>query len=316
MSSPLSLAPRFLAPAGLRWGMFRAADGAQLRWCCLASAQPDAPQCVLTGGFTEFIEKYFETIRDLAARGFTVWCLDWRSQGGSDREQAIDAGPGARRYDRDAEDLALFIRKTLPPDAPRLLVAHSMGGAIALLALHANPALVRTAVLSAPMLDLETGLLPRPLARGLAWLAVRLGFGSAFVPGGGPWRFDPDLSPATSPISHDAERCLVHRDWFADQARLRVHGPTFAWADAAFALVRHLRSPIFLQGITTPLLIGSAGRERFVRPSAHRRAARHLPNCTLVDFPFAKHELFHETDDVRARWFDAIDAFCAQHIKP
>ena len=191
-----------------------------------------------------------------------------------------------------------------------------MGGAIALLALHATPTLVRAAVLSAPMLDLETGLLPRPFARALAWLAVRMGFGDTFVPGGGPWRFDADLSPAISPISHDAERCLVHRDWFEFQTRLRVHGPTFAWADAAFALAQHFREPAFLREITTPLLIGSARRERFVRPRAHHRAARHLPNCTLVDFPTAKHELFHETDDVRERWFAAIDSFCAQHLHP
>ena len=36
-------------------------------------------------GRGEFIEKYFETVRDLRARGFAVARLDWRGQGRSQR---------------------------------------------------------------------------------------------------------------------------------------------------------------------------------------------------------------------------------------
>ena len=39
-------------------------------------------------GRAEFIEKYFETVRDLQARGFAVATLDWRGQGLSDRALA------------------------------------------------------------------------------------------------------------------------------------------------------------------------------------------------------------------------------------
>ena len=46
-----------------------------LRWGHLAAEKPRA-ECVFVGGFGDFIEKQFETIRDLAARGFSVWCLD------------------------------------------------------------------------------------------------------------------------------------------------------------------------------------------------------------------------------------------------
>src|SRR5947209_6135545 len=78
------LAARFLEPHGLVWGNFAAPDGAKLRWGHLPAADPRA-ECVMVGGFTECIEKYFETMADLTRRGLSVWCLDWRGQGASKR---------------------------------------------------------------------------------------------------------------------------------------------------------------------------------------------------------------------------------------
>ena len=68
----------------------------------------------MVGGFGEFIEKQFETVRDLAARGIAVWCLDWRGQGGSIRPRRLPTRPRARKFDRDAEDLAAFAAAKLP----------------------------------------------------------------------------------------------------------------------------------------------------------------------------------------------------------
>src|ERR1700745_4321811 len=86
------LPARFLEPPGFVWGSFTAPDGAKLRWGDLAAAAPRA-ECVMVGGFTECIEKYFETTADLVARGISVWCLDWRGQGGSDRPRRWPSRP-------------------------------------------------------------------------------------------------------------------------------------------------------------------------------------------------------------------------------
>src|SRR5208283_91697 len=141
-----SLAARFLEPAGFAWGRFAAPDGAKLRWGHLPAATPRA-ECVMVGGFTECIEKYFETIGDLTRLGLSVWCLDWRGQGGSERSRRLPSRPRPRRFDRDATDLALFAETLPTPPRPRLLIAHSMGGAIALLSLHRRPGLFDAAIL-------------------------------------------------------------------------------------------------------------------------------------------------------------------------
>lgn len=315
LSSPPSLAPRFLEPAGLRWGRFPA-PGGLLRWAHLP-ADDAKINCVLVGGFSEFIEKYFETMRDLARRGISVWCLDWHGQGGSERDAAFPTRPLARDFDRDAADLIAFITAMLPPSeiCPRLLVAHSMGGAIGVLALHSNPKLVDAAVLSAPMLGIETGPVPTAAARALAKTGMATGFGKYFIPGAGPWQFNTLLTPRTSLTSHDPERGLIQRSWFETHPRLRVDGFTYGWLQAAFRLTARFDAPGFLEGVTTPLLLGSAGREFFVNPKRHRRAAARLPHCRLSAFPESKHELFMEADTFRDAWFAEIDAFIAERFR-
>ena len=55
-----------------------------------AAARRKGTVCIFPGR-TEFIEKYFEVVRDLRARGFAVAVLDWRGQGLSDRARPIRA---------------------------------------------------------------------------------------------------------------------------------------------------------------------------------------------------------------------------------
>ena len=311
--APDSLAARFREPPGFRWGRFATEYGTTLRWGHLAN--PDADKtCVLVGGFAEFIEKYFETARDFAARGFEVWCLDWHGQGASDRWAENPCRPRAREYERDADSLAKFIEETTPAGKPRVLVAHSMGGAISLLCLSRSPGIVDAAVLSAPMLALPIPPVADFFARALARVMTALGFGDHFVPGAGPWKARANLSAANSLTSNDPERCLLQREWFQFDPQLRVDGPTFGWVATAFALTARLRVPKVLRRVMTPILIGSAQKEKFVRPVAHHRAAKYLPHCELVPFPNAKHELFHETDTERTRWLEAIDRFVAAHL--
>ncbi len=313
--TPPSLAARFREPPGFQWGTFVTESGASLRWGHFPN--PDADKtCVLVGGFAEFIEKYFETARDFAARNFDVWCLDWQGQGASDRWTENPTRPRAREYERDADTLAKFIEARTPAGKPRLLVAHSMGGAIALLCLSLTPGIVDAAVLSAPMLGLPLPPIVHLLARMYARMMTKLGFANHFIPGAGPWKARENLCAANSRASTDAERCLLQREWFTFDPQLRVDGPTFGWIDAAFALTTRLRNPAVLRRIMTPILLGSAQRELFVNPSAHRRAAKYLPHCQLVAFPGGKHELFHESDSVRGPWFEAIDAFSAAHLHP
>jgi lysophospholipase len=313
IGSTPALPQRFREPANFTWDVFTTPDGRALRWGHLAAATPRA-HCVLVGGFTEFVEKYFETIGDLAASGLSIWCLDWHGQGGSQRPAMLPNRPRARRFDRDAGDLAAFTEAALPARGKRVLIAHSMGGAIALLCLRSHPELFDAAVLSAPMVGVATGGIPVTAARFIAGTATLSGLGSLFVPGARQWDSTARRSPALSRASSDPERCRLHQAWLEARPELIVEGPTYGWLDAAFRVTGRIQRAEFLTRIATPILIGSAGIEAFVDRQAHRRAAACLPACTLIELPHSKHEPFLETDAVRDCWLAAIDRFLAQHL--
>lgn len=306
------LADRFLTPPGFVWGKFPTADGAFLRWGHLAAERPRA-ECVLVGGFGDFIEKQFETIRDLAARGFSIWCLDWRGQGGSTRPKHLPYRPRARRFNRDADELVQFARQHLTPGRRHVLIAHSMGGAIALLCLRNHPTLFDAAVLSAPMLGVPIGRTPPTLLRALTGPARLTGLGICHLPGTVRWPYPPP-TPERSRISSDAERCRIRYAWVSSNPALRLDQPTYGWLDPALSLIVRLGRRRFLERVRTPILLGSAGREHVVAPAAHRRAARFLPDCTLVELPDSKHEPFLERDAIRDEWFGRIDRFLTERL--
>jgi lysophospholipase len=308
-----ALPERFLPPPGFEWGSFTAADGAVLRWGHLPVASPRA-ECVMVGGFGEFIEKQFETVRDLAARGIAVWCLDWRGQGGSIRPRRLPTRPRARKFDRDAEDLAAFAAAKLPGRLPRLLVAHSMGGAIALLCLRRHPRLFAAAVLSSPMVGLRTGKLPPSLIRCITRPARVAGLGACFIPGARKWRPDRLPSPERSRVTTDAERCRLRHAWFSADPKLRLDEATYGWVDSALGLVARISKPEFLTAIRTPILLGRPEREVVVSTKAQRRAAGLLPNCTLVELRESKHDPFLERDPIRDYWLSCLDRFIAERL--
>ena len=121
-------------PEGATVGTVKTADGALLRFARFAPpAGRKGTLCVFPGR-AEFIEKYFEVVRDGRARGFAVAMIDWRGQGLSER-----ALPNARKghvldFSQYDLDLEAFVKEVVLPDCPPPLFAlgHSMGAAVLL----------------------------------------------------------------------------------------------------------------------------------------------------------------------------------------
>ena len=117
-------------PKNATGGFFTTRDGKKIRYGLFAAvARPLKGTVVVLSGRNECIEKYFETIRNLADRGFGVATLDWRGQGDSDR-LIRDRQRGYVRSFRDyTADLEQFFEEIVLPDCrgPYYILAHSAG---------------------------------------------------------------------------------------------------------------------------------------------------------------------------------------------
>jgi lysophospholipase len=290
-------------------GTIRTPDGINLRF---ARWQPPAGRkgtvCVFTGR-GECIEKYFEVVRELRARGFAVAMIDWRGQGHSARQLRDRRKGYVRRFSDFEIDVETFVQQIMLPDCPPpyYALAHSMGGAVMLRLAHAGKRWFDRMVLSAPMIDLPglaTALPTRLLVRTLRLV----GMGGRFVPGGngelaGTSAF-PDNDLTSDPIRYARNVAIL-----AEDPTLGIGAPTVAWADSAFKTIVEFREANYPQRIRQPILMLAAGADAVVSTSAIEEFAYHLRAGSHLVIAGAKHEILQEQDRYREQFWAAFDAF-------
>lgn len=292
-----------------RFATFEARDGARIRY---ASWQPDGPvrgTVVLLNGRAEFIEKYIETIGELLARGFAVWSKDWQGQGLSSRPLANPRKGHAGSFEPLLCDLHDFLTKLVRPNSvgPYLALAHSMGGHLVLRYLAEHPGFFSRAVLSAPMVGIQTPGWPGPVVKALAHLGVAFGFGDRYVPGMGD--ADPYQRPfARNILTSDPDRFHQTQIWTAENPALGLGGPTYGWMRAAFNSMHKMTDANYVGAIDVPVLFLSAQDDRIVQNDAQERLAHCLAQGRFVSIAQARHEILLEQDPVRAAFWKAFDA--------
>ena len=132
--APLVSIPEAPAPGGGAAEFLRGADGSRLR-AAFFPVERARGTVVLSPGRTEPIEKYFEVVDDLRARGFAVLAHDWRGQGLSDRplpDRLKGHARGWADYLGDHGRLLDAYAERAP--RPWIAVGHSLGGCLILLA--------------------------------------------------------------------------------------------------------------------------------------------------------------------------------------
>ncbi|MBI1251202.1 MAG: alpha/beta fold hydrolase [Alphaproteobacteria bacterium] len=311
MSQGFVQTPGNPAPEGLEELWLTSKDGARLRFAFAPGPANPRGTVVLCPGRTEFIEKYFEPIKDFQARGFCVLCVDWRGQGLSERATKNPLKGHLETLDRPAKDLAFAIRTwtdRLP--RPRIIVAHSMGGGIILRGLQQGYLHPAAALFSAPM----WGIKAPPGASLLASAAYAVGAGKGFVSSPAKqWAREPFEDQR---VTHSRERHERGQDILAANPDLAIAGPTYAWLRAALKAIHGFRKPEALAHVAIPVVVVSAGEEKLVDNDSHLAVAGLLPNAKHITVPGAYHELMMETDDIRAQFLAAFDDLAARVASP
>lgn len=292
-------------PPGAECIMLTTRDKQRLR---AMRAVPDNPRgtFVILGGRGDFIERYFETARDLMARGFAVVALDMRGQGGSQRPKRQIYRDRTRSFAGFDEDVRTLMEDLVIPScpAPHYALGHSTGAHVLLRLLRNEPWFAR-AILVSPLVEIVYGPWPRPVA----WLLLNTmwftGLAHFFLPGVRRKPMGRADFPG-NPLTSDRRR------WERDSATLEaapqlgLGGPTFGWLGAARSSIARIRR---MKRSTAPVLIVAAGADRVVGNEGIRRLARRVPGVALAFIPDARHEILGERDVIRRQFLAALDSF-------
>ena len=308
--APLIATPAAPIPTGGAAEWHVGAGGARLRAALFpATAASPRGSVVVHPGRTEPIEKYFEVVDTLRARGFTVLVHDWRGQGLSHRmlpDRLRGHAEGFADFLVDHERLLATFEGRLP--RPWLSLGHSMGGCLAMLVLAHGETRYAGAILSAPMLGLSLGKIPMVAARALAATNRALGRGGMLA------RAEPGAveSFETNILTHDPARYARNVAQVEACPDVALGGPTWGWIDFALSATEVLQHGPGVPRIAIPVVIVAAGEDRLVDNAGSRKVAARFSSARFVEIPGAYHEILQELDALQAPFWAEFDALSAK----
>lgn len=310
MSQPPFFADVADAPAPARVDWASADDGIRLR-VALWGPGPKGMVAIFPGR-TEVIEKYGRVVGDLARAGYGAALIDWRGQGLSDRLKDQPLLGDVTDFALFQQDVAVFDAaiQGFAPDAPRFVLAHSMGGCIALRALMGGFS-ARAVAFSAPMWGLRlTGAARRAVVAATAVLRLA-GADLREVPGAGIefrlWENPFDHNE----LSGDAATYLWMQHQVQTHPELRLGAPSLRWLVAA---LRETAELAWQAAPDLPAYCGLGTRELIVSPQAIRARMADWPGGELQVFEGALHEFLMERPAIRAPFLRrSLALFDAHH---
>jgi len=302
-----SLFDRRRHPDGMTFHEWRAADGWPLRaYRWPADGAPSRGSLLFQSGRADFIEKYLEPCDHWHSEGWRIEGFDWRGQGGSRPSDANGPPPQDRfSFDPMIDDLVRFARdwQTRTP-GPHVIVAHSMGGYLALRACMDQGLAPDALVLVAPMFALNTRKLPRWLARLVAAVAVAAGRGAEPA-----WSEEAPDPRRQLRLTASRERYEDSQWWKQRTPSLATGAPSWGWLAAALAGARRIAHRGSVERVHCPVLLLKAGLDALVDAAAIERTAARLPDAEFIRLPGARHEILRDADGPRLAALAAVDDF-------
>ena len=288
-------------------------DGVRLR---LGLFEPDKPDSAVKGtlvlmtGYSEFIEKYAETIRDFLALGYRVTMLEWRGHGLSggrmpEQPKVLHLDDFETNISDLVTAMQSVIMRVFP--APYFGVAHSMGGQILLRMAVKIPGLFHALSLCAPMLGAIDSAFNlwrlKMVARFLQWQGKL----QTPLPSKVTDRVGGEMR--VNRVTNDQVRFQRTEEILIRNPHANVEVKSIGWSMEALKTMEDTLRPEFLGGFETPVFIGLADQELLVANTASHKATTYLPNGVSRVYPETKHELFMEKDGTRRKFMSDIDSF-------
>jgi lysophospholipase len=297
-------------PADATESMWVTSDGWQIRRIDWKPAAVSRGALLFLPGRGDHYEKYLETLEYYADAGWVVTAIDWRGQGGSGRLLADRHVGHIDDFGTWISDLGAFWQdwKASTP-GPHVVLAHSMGGHLAMRALVEKAIDPKAVAMSAPMLGIQTGGLPLAVNHAFAKMMCKIGKGEQ-----GAWKeSEKPMSPMSlreKILTHDDDRYQDELAWWKIRPEVKLGPPSWHWVERAITSIRMLDEPGRLESVNTPIVLLATTADQLVSTPRIIEDSKRLPKVeTLIFGKEAAHELLREADGVRDQCLERIDQF-------
>lgn len=279
-----------------------------------ARYQADAPKGIIliSHGFTETADKYYEPAYYFLKSGFHVYIPEHLGHGRSTRlvdDLSLVHTDNFHTYVDDLLAIASIAGKAFP-GLPMYLFGHSMGGGIAACAAAQEPDTFARLILSSPMIRPQTGRIPWTAVKGVMSVKLRLKKEKEYLSGHHPYD---DTETFEDSAATSRARFGYYQEKRSSAPLFQMNGASNKWLAEAVRMEHYLMTEGWKQ-IQIPTLLFQAEHDTFVCSDAQEQFVRqiHRQNpglIKLVRVPDAKHELYNSTNDILAPYIAKILAF-------
>ena len=292
-------------------GKIERKEGKEL-YCDFYSSEDPRGVLILSHGFSESVEKYYEMIYYFLQNGYHVFAADHCGHGRSYRLTSDPCMIHVDNYQRYVADL-LFIAEAAKNEYPKLplyLYAHSMGGGIGACALSKRPDLFRKAVLSSPMICPKTGSVPWPVTVAIVNITNLIGKSKDYVFGQKPFEDNETFEDSAATSEARFEYYSKKR---SQTPEYQTSGASFGWMKQAIRMRGYLLGDGWIS-IETPTLLFQAENDDFVRNDAQSSFADKINDISpglieVIPVPGAKHEIYNSSDATLKEYLTQIIKF-------
>jgi len=259
---------------------------------------------VICHGFGEFTEKYYELIYYFIQEGYSVFIIEHRGHGRSQRLGMDQSQINVENFNYYVEDFKKFIDEIVIPSCKNkelLLFAHSMGGGIGTVFLEEYTNYFKAAVLSSPMHEINTGKIPKSLAKVISKSMKFLGMKRRYLPGQTTYT---DKKGFASSATSCKERYEYLYQKIKNNKDYQSGGSSVLWYLESLKATKNLIKKENASKVKIPVLLFQTEYDTYVNPGAQNKFAEYAQNCQLIQIKQSKHESYFEKDEIT---FSAIE---------
>lgn len=260
-------------------------------------AQNESAAALFLTGRAEYFLKYEYFFKDLNSKGITVFAMDHRGQGASERMLEDQQRGYIENFDHFVDDAAFFLKKLVITETngriPLFSISHSMGGAVSFL-LENRLKIFSKTVFCSPMWGINFGHIPENIIYFVTKLFCTLGKDKEFVPGKKEYDFDTPFE--NNNLTHSIENFENQKDFLKHNPEFALGGPTNKWVLESIQAMREIEK--FSLEFSTETLLLQAGADTVVDNNRQDRVLKNMKNSKKIVIENAWHEILNEEKNI------------------